>query len=51
MSEEVDPRAKWRQLPPEPVAYVEATSVETRASEAGVPAVDVTEDFMRRLAG
>ncbi|MEU3014986.1 hypothetical protein [Nocardia asteroides] len=43
-----DPRAKWRELPPEPEAFIEETTVETRAADLGVPAVDLTEEFVRK---
>lgn len=46
--EQVDPRAHWRELPPEPSALIEETTIETRAAELGFPAVDVTEDFVRK---
>ncbi|GEM31930.1 hypothetical protein AB0H58_29480 [Nocardia neocaledoniensis] len=48
MAGDEDPRAKWRRLPPEPERLVEETTVETRSAEAGVPAVDLTEDFVRK---
>ena len=43
-----DPRAKWRELPPEPAEYVEETSIEIRAADLGIPAIDLTEDWVRK---
>ncbi|MFE6923830.1 hypothetical protein ACFVAV_22585 [Nocardia sp. NPDC057663] len=47
-NEGVDPRARWRELPPEPSELIEETTVDTRAADLGVPAVDVTEEFVRK---
>ncbi|MGS2809953.1 hypothetical protein [Nocardia sp. MW-W600-9] len=46
--EEVDPRARWRELPPEPSALIEETTIDTRGADQGIPAVDLTEDFVRK---
>lgn len=43
-----DPRARWRELPPEPTELVEETSLETRAADLGIPAIDLTEEFVRK---
>ncbi|MFD3743675.1 hypothetical protein [Nocardia sp. NPDC058633] len=47
-NEESDPRAQWRHLPAEPTELIEEVATDTRATEQGVPAVDVTEDFVRK---
>lgn len=46
--EDVDPRAQWRHLPSEPTELIEETATETRSTEHGVPAVDHTEEFVRK---
>ena len=48
MSEQHDPRARWRELPPEPSELIEETTIETRGVDQGVPAVDLTEEFVRK---
>ncbi|MGW5309852.1 hypothetical protein ACWEQ0_08240 [Nocardia thailandica] len=45
---ENDPRAQWREMPPEPTEFVEETSRETRAADLGIPAIDLTEDWVRK---
>ncbi|MFE3546063.1 hypothetical protein ACFXK0_24140 [Nocardia sp. NPDC059177] len=43
-----DPRAQWRRLPPEPAKLIEETATDTRATDHGLPAVDLTEEFVRK---
>ncbi|MFC6014247.1 hypothetical protein [Nocardia lasii] len=43
-----DPRAQWRQLPPAPAVWVEETATDTRATDHGLPALDLTEEFIRK---
>ncbi|WP_278261415.1 hypothetical protein [Nocardia sp. AG03] len=45
---EADPRAQWRQLPPEPERLIEETAVDTSATDHGLPAIDLTEEFVRK---
>ncbi|MFE1593541.1 hypothetical protein [Nocardia sp. NPDC058705] len=45
---ESDPRAQWRHLPSEPTELIEETAADTKATEHGVPAVDLTEEFVRK---
>ncbi|MFF0542207.1 hypothetical protein ACWEVD_09890 [Nocardia thailandica] len=45
---ENDPRARWRELPPEPTTFVEETSREIGAADLGIPAIDLTEDWVRK---
>ncbi|MCX4091069.1 hypothetical protein [Nocardia sp. alder85J] len=47
----VDPRAKWRTLPPEPVPSTEQAHVEGSASDYTVPNVDPGQDFTRLYGG
>ncbi|MBL1075857.1 hypothetical protein JK358_15785 [Nocardia sp. 2] len=49
--EPVDPRAKWRKLPPEPVPTVEETHVEGSSSDYSTPNVDPGQDFTRLYGG
>lgn len=46
--EQTDPRAQWRQLPPAPTELIEETEVNTGATDHGLPAIDLTEDFVRK---
>ncbi|APE37275.1 hypothetical protein BOX37_28835 [Nocardia mangyaensis] len=43
-----DPRARWRQLPPAPTELVEETAVDTSATDHGLPAIDLTQEFVRK---
>ncbi|MET8776465.1 hypothetical protein AB0H49_15510 [Nocardia sp. NPDC050713] len=43
-----DPRAHWRQLPPEPVTHIEEIHVGPSASDHALPAFDPDQDFIRR---
>ncbi|MEV6771717.1 hypothetical protein AB0N05_24140 [Nocardia sp. NPDC051030] len=45
---EQDPRARWRQLPPEPDKWVEETALDPGSAGYTVPNVDPTEEFLRR---
>lgn len=45
-----DPRARWRQLPPEPQQLIEETAVDTRVSGVEL-GVNPEEESIRRNAG
>lgn len=47
-AEQADPRARWRHLPAEPERLIEETATDIKATDHGFPAIDVTEDFVRK---
>ncbi|MFD6450888.1 hypothetical protein ACWF99_33615 [Nocardia sp. NPDC055002] len=46
--DQTDPRAQWRQLPPAPAEWIEETPANTQATDLGLPAIDLTEEFVRK---
>lgn len=43
-----DPRAHWRQLPPPPARLIEETATDTTATDHGLPAIDLTQEWVRK---
>ncbi|MBL1078528.1 hypothetical protein JK358_29395 [Nocardia sp. 2] len=46
-----DPRARWRELPPEPDRWIETVATEPGASGYGAAGVDPGEDVVRFYGG